>query len=165
MPSLHLLGLAAVLTLAGCVSTIESLKNSPANDLVGQPPLQPGASGEPVVILNNRGGNVVQTIQRRRQLEQSGVPVEVRGYCGSACTLFITMPNACLAPDATVGFHAPRIPNTTIIPPGVDDIMGSYYRNGVLERWNADWKHSLQIQKISAKEYVAADPQTRLCPR
>ena len=36
---------------------------------------------------------------------------------------------------------------------------------GILERWNAEWRHSLKIQKISAQEYVRLDPQTRLCPR
>jgi hypothetical protein len=29
--------------------------------------------------------------------------------------------------------------------------------------WNARWKHSLKMQKISAREYVRLDPQTRLC--
>ena len=36
-------------------------------------------------------------------------------------------------------------------------------RNGILARWNSTWKHSLKIQKISAKEYVRLDPQTRFC--
>ena len=119
--------------------------------------------GKPIVIANNRGGNVIEMVQYRNKLAASGRPVEIRGYCGSACTILITMPNACLAPDGTVGFHAPRIPNTTIIPPLVDEIMARYYRNGILARWNSTWKHSLKMQKISAKEYVRLDPQTRLC--
>lgn len=121
------------------------------------------AAPAPVIIRDNHGGNVIATIQRRNQLERRGAPVRVEGYCGSACTLFITMPNACLARDATVGFHAPRIPNTTIIPPAVDQIMGNYYRNGILARWNGEWKNSLKIHKISAQEYVRLDPETRFC--
>ena len=154
MTSLRMAGLTVFLALSACVSNVSTLEAAPKQQSAGQ---------EKVVIRNNKGGNVLQAIQRRNQLEQWGGPVEVRGYCGSACTLFITMKNACLGPGATVGFHAPRIPNTTYIPPGVDAIMGNYYRNGILARWNSRWKHSLKIEKISAKEYVALDPQTKLC--
>ena len=139
------------LTLAACVATTTA------------PPVEAAPRGKPIVIANNRGGNVIEMVQYRNKLAASGRPVEIRGYCGSACTILITMPNACLAPDGTVGFHAPRIPNTTIIPPLVDEIMARYYRNGILARWNSTWKHSLKMQKISAKEYVRLDPQTRLC--
>lgn len=144
-----LIGLA--LTLAACVATTTA------------PPVEAAPRNKPIVIANNRGGNVIEMVQYRNKLAASGRPVEIRGYCGSACTILITMPNACLAPDGTVGFHAPRIPNTTIIPPLVDEIMARLYRNGILDRWNSTWKHSLKIQKISAKEYVRLDPQTRLC--
>ena len=142
--------LALALTLAACVST-----NPPVAEAAPQ--------GKPIQIWNHRGGNVLDTVQYRNKLAASGRPVEIRGYCGSACTILITMPNACLDPNGTVGFHAPRIPNTTIIPPLVDEIMARFYRNGILARWNSTWKHSLKIQKISAKEYVRLDPQTRFC--
>ena len=144
-----LIGLA--LTLAACVATTTA------------PPVEAAPRGKPIVIANNRGGNVIEMVQYRNKLAASGRPVEIRGYCGSACTILITMPNACLAPDGTVGFHAPRIPGTTIIPPLVDQLMAQYYRNGILRKWNSDWKHSLNMHKISARQYVALDPQTRLC--
>lgn len=152
-PLIHAAFAAAVLALSGCVP-----------DDTASSPMPPPDSQQPVVIGDNRGGNVMAAVQRRNQLERWGGPVEVRGYCGSACTLYITLPNACLGPRATVGFHAPRIPGTKIIPQGVDDIMASYYRNGIKRRWNAEWKHSLEIQKITAREYARLDPQTRLCP-
>lgn len=119
--------------------------------------------GAPIVIMNNRGGNVMEAVQYRQKLAASGRRVEIAGYCRSACTIYITLPNACLSPKATVGFHAPRIPGTTIIPPIVDQIMASYYRNGILQKWNSEWKHSLKMHKISARQYVRLDPQTRLC--
>ena len=125
----------------------------------------PNGPEDPIVINNDKGGNVLAAINRRNRLEASGRPVEIRGYCRSACTMFITLPNACLAPDASVGFHAPRIPNTQVIPPIVDQLMGSHYRNGILRKWNAEWRHSLKMTRISARDYVALDPQTRLCPR
>ena len=116
-----------------------------------------------IFVNNDRGGNVMDMVQTRSRLENSGKPVWIRGYCRSACTIYITLPNACLGPKATVGFHAPRLPGTTIIPPLVDQIMAAHYRNGILRKWNAEWKHSLKMHKISARDYVRLDPQTRLC--
>lgn len=150
--------------LAGCVPADGgTIATSPRTSQTRPPQIAKPARQAPVVIENNRGGNVMAAIGRRNQLQQWGGPVEIRGYCGSACTLFITLPNACLGKNATVGFHAPRLPGTQIIPPGVDDIMARYYRAGIRQRWNSEWKYSLQIQKISADEYRRLDPQTKTC--
>ena len=127
------------------------------------PVAQPAAQG-PIVVRNNRGGNVVQMMAYRSQLAASGRPVQIRGVCNSACTMLTTLPNACLAPDASIGFHAPRIPGTQVIPPIVDQLMATTYRNGIRARWYNEWRHSLTIQSISAREYVRLDPLTRLCP-
>lgn len=177
------LSLLAAVALAGCVTA-----PAPAPGDAGTP--TPGAAGNtgpipphiphspvpwqqpaaataatPIVIQNNHGGNVVQMMAYRSQLASSGRPVEIRGKCNSACTMLTTLPNACLAPDATIGFHAPRIPNTQIIPPIVDQMMATTYRNGIRARWFSEWRHSLVIQSITAREYVALDPMTRLCAR
>ena len=114
-------------------------------------------------VYNDRGGNVLEMVKTRHQLENSGKEVRIRGYCRSACTMLTTMRNACLGPNATIGFHAPRIPNTKIIPPYVPEIMASFYRNGILTKWNREWRHSLSMVKISAKDYVRLDPATKLC--
>ncbi|SMO79673.1 hypothetical protein [Paracoccus laeviglucosivorans] len=124
---------------------------------------QTRGQGDPIVIWNNKGGNVVKAMQYREKLAASGRRVEIRGYCRSACTIYITLPNACLGPQARVGFHAPRIPNTQIIPPIVDELMARYYRNGILQKWNGGWNRSIEMHKITAREYVRLDPQTRLC--
>lgn len=114
-------------------------------------------------VVNDKGGNVLEMVQQRERLARSGKRVRIRGYCRSACTMLITMPNACLGPHARIGFHAPRIPNTSIIPPYVDQIMGSYYRNGIRQRWFGGWNRSLDMNVISAREYVRLDPHTRIC--
>ena len=114
-------------------------------------------------VTNNRGGNVLEMVRYREELARSGKTVRIRGYCRSACTILITLPNACLGPGARVGFHAPRIPNTRIIPPYVDQIMGQYYRGAIRERWFGGWNRSHQMHVISAQDYVRLDPQTRIC--
>lgn len=128
-------------------------------------PLEARAAPPPgtIDIWNDKGGNVMRMVQRRAELEASGKRVRIRGYCRSACTILITLPNACLGPGAKVGFHAPRIPGTTIIPPIVDEIMGSYYRGGIRARWFGGWNRSTKMQVITAHDYVRLDPQTKIC--
>lgn len=116
-------------------------------------------------IWNDKGGNVLQMVRRRAELARSSRPIRIRGVCDSACTILTTLPNACLGPKLTIGFHAPRIPGTTIIPPLVDQIMGEYYRNGIRREWFGGWNRSLSINRISAREYVRLDPQAKICKR
>ncbi|MFC0199535.1 hypothetical protein [Paracoccus rhizosphaerae] len=120
-------------------------------------------AGPFIDVWNNRGGNVLQMVQTRADLARSGRQVRIRGYCRSACTILTTMPNACLGPHARIGFHAPRIPNTQIIPPYVDQIMGNFYRAGIRDRWFGGWNRSMEMQIVSARDYVRMDPQARIC--
>ncbi|WEF23947.1 hypothetical protein [Paracoccus sp. S3-43] len=119
--------------------------------------------GRFIDVNDHRGGNVIQTVQLRERLARSGKTVRIRGYCRSACTILTTMPNACLAADARIGFHAPRLPNTQIIPPLVDEIMGSFYRGGIRDRWFGGWNRSMTMTILSARDYVRLDPQTKIC--
>ncbi|MGN7868248.1 hypothetical protein PARHAE_01669 [Paracoccus haematequi] len=119
--------------------------------------------GRFIDVNDHRGGNVIQTVQLRERLARSGKTVRIRGYCRSACTILTTMPNACLFPDARIGFHAPRIPNTQFIPPLVDEIMGNFYRGGIRDRWFGGWNRSMKMTVLSARDYVRLDPQTKIC--
>lgn len=114
-------------------------------------------------VSNHPGGNVLEMVRYREQLARSGKIVRIRGYCRSACTILTTLPNACLGPRSRIGFHAPRLPGTTIIPPYVDEIMGSYYRNGIRSRWFGGWNRSIKMNVIDARDYVRLDPQTKIC--
>ncbi|WP_347137649.1 hypothetical protein [Paracoccus sp. SSK6] len=119
--------------------------------------------GRFIDVENHRGGNVLQMVQLRERLGRSGKTVRIQGYCRSACTILTTLPNACLAPKSRIGFHAPRIPNTQIIPPLVDEIMGNFYRGGIRDRWFGGWNRSMKMTVLTAREYVRLDPQTRIC--
>jgi hypothetical protein len=119
--------------------------------------------GRFIDVENHRGGNVLQMVQLRERLARSGKTVRIRGYCRSACTILTTLPNACLGPKSRIGFHAPRIPNTQIIPPYVDQIMGNFYRNGIRDRWFGGWNRTMEMQVITARDYVRLDPQSRIC--
>ena len=149
--------LLAGLVLAGCVTETEAGGNGPGDVRV--------SDKAPIVIRNDDGGNVTGYIARREQLAKSGRRVEIRGYCASACTMLTTLPNACLGPKLVIAFHAPHFIGTNIPATMMIGLMGNYYRNGVLKKWNSTWSKSLKMTKISAREYVRLDPQTKLCAR
>lgn len=121
------------------------------------------APSQVINIDSDSGGNVLKTIQRRNELAASGKLVRIRGYCRSACTIYLTLPNACLGPLAEVGFHAPRIAGTKFIPPYVGEMMGRFYRGEIRRRWFAEWQYSLNMHKMSAQEYRLLDPEVRIC--
>lgn len=149
--------LVAGLVLAGCVTETEAGGSTAGSVRV--------SDKAPIVIFNDDGGNVAGYIARRNQLERSGRRVEIRGYCASACTMLTTLPNACLGPKSMMAFHAPHFIGTNIPATMMIGLMGNYYRNGVLKKWNSTWSKSLKMTKISAREYVRLDPQTKLCAR
>lgn len=67
------------------------------------------AAGQtPYVVGDDHGGFLRDRLFELRDLRASGRPVEIRGrICYSTCTMFLGLPNACISPDTTFGFHGP----------------------------------------------------------
>lgn len=122
---------------------------------------RPLPSGDGYVIKNDGGGQLISAETDRAILKLWGGPVRIEGYCNSACLMFTTLPNACLAPDLTLGFHGANVTVGFVGNPQVS----KYLRGGVKQRFDAEWQHIpfTEIHRISAEEYVALDPETRLC--
>lgn len=122
---------------------------------------RPPPVAEPHIIFNDRGGQLISAEADRALLAAWGGRVEIRGKCYSACTMFTTLPNACLGRGAKIGFHGS---NVNMGPVG-NQQMARYLRAGVKERYLAEWQfvpHD-EIHVISAQEYVALDPATQIC--
>lgn len=122
---------------------------------------RPAPEGEPYIIKNDNGGQLLSAEADRASLLAWGGRVEIQGRCASACVIFTTLPNACLAPDARIGFHGSTI---TVGPVG-NPQMARHLRGGVKAAFLDRWQHipTEDIHWITAREYVALDPQTRLC--
>ncbi|CUX79348.1 MAG: hypothetical protein HLUCCA05_14670 [Roseibaca calidilacus] len=66
------------------------------------------AQAAPVsVIHNDNGGSLEERLEMIDQMRRAGQRVEIRGRCASACTMFLGLPNACVARTARLGFHGP----------------------------------------------------------
>lgn len=123
----------------------------------------PGAA-ESVTIRNDGGGNVTAYIERRAQLARVD-SVRIAGKCLSSCTIFTTLPNACVMPRAVIGFHG-TLPRVPFIQMQLDMRLGDFYRGEVRRRYAAEWRHlrgGNEMHVISGRELARLDPEVRLC--
>lgn len=60
-----------------------------------------------MTVTRDMGGSVRERIVQVKSLSQSGAQVRILGTCISACTLLLGVPNACVSPNARLGFHGP----------------------------------------------------------
>lgn len=122
---------------------------------------RPAPTGEPYIIRRDGGGQLISAEADRAMLLAWGGRVEIRGHCNSACVIFTTLPNACLGRGVEIGFHSSNINLGPIGNPQ----MAKYLRGGVKRRYLQEWQFipHTDIHRITAQEYVALDPQTRIC--
>lgn len=99
--------------------------------LAAGPALAAGGRQSPLIIAHDRGGLLGQRSAEVRQIAQSGQRVELRGTCLSACTLYLGVPDVCVAPGARFGFHGPSWHGTPLIASEFErwsQLMASHYR-------------------------------------
>lgn len=118
---------------------------------------------EPYVIEGDNGGQVISAVADRQRLEAWGGAVEIRGQCASACVIFATLPNACIAPDAVLQFHGAYVAGTDIMLPA--DVLAPYMRGEVRRRYEQDWSRTKAFVDVPARDYIRLDPEARLCAR
>lgn len=110
---------------------------------------------EPIVLTDSDGGNIYAHAADWRRYEASGQEVQLRGYCVSACTMFLSLENVCVGPRARFGFHATR-----------GDIFGTYRRflTPPLRAWfDANARRSRVWVWLSVAELQAIQPGVRVC--
>lgn len=148
--------LAAVLlliTLAGCVPVLGILNRVPPDYVIKQPD---GAW----LITEGGGGDVGGHLDYRAKLERDGGRVVIDGGCYSACTVFYSLPKACLTYRAMLGFHAAAGAATNVW----ENAMARHYRAGVLAAYNAVWRHRESLLPLlNRNEMRDLDPETEFC--
>ena len=58
-----------------------------------------------IVITQDNGGQIAPYHDRAAQAARLGQVVRIDGMCGSACTIYLGVPKACITPRATLWFH------------------------------------------------------------
>jgi len=120
-----------------------------------------------ITITNNGGGNIQKFITERNRLAKSGKVVRLAGYCGSACTIFYSLPNACLMKGSSLHFHGAKVP-VPIIDFLAEAIankrLSSFYRSGIKTNFNNDWKHyTMPMKKVSREDAKKLDKDIKFC--
>lgn len=77
-----------------------------------------------LVVEDDYGGAVLARLIQVEKLERTQTPVVVSGICASACTLYLTLPNTCTAPEALWMFHPLHADPTSSLAAFVTDIFG-----------------------------------------
>jgi hypothetical protein len=122
---------------------------------------RPEPVSAPYIIENDGGGQLLSVVDDREMLLRWGGAVQIRGTCASACVIFTTLPNACLAPDLKIGFHGSSV---TLGPVG-NPQMARHLRGGVRAQFEAEWQFIPpdRIHWIDTAAYARLDPQVRIC--
>lgn len=115
-----------------------------------------------ITISNNTGGNVQAFIATRLQLADSDKTVVISGACNSACTIFYSLSNACLAPGAVLGFHGAHGAGPLNVVATTQ--MGLFYRAGIKSNYFDDWKnYTSPLKYVTREEVKALDPDVKFC--
>ena len=88
-------------------------------------------AGSVFVVRSDRGGLLGQRSEEIRALRASGQRVELRGTCLSACTMYLSLPNVCVAASASFGFHGPSRGQRALPPAEFEhwsEVMARNYR-------------------------------------
>lgn len=76
--------------------------------LVALYPAPTNAAQKTIIVRNDKGGALSARVDLIREYKQQDLQLEIRGrYCLSACTMFLSLQNVCVAPDTMFGFHGP----------------------------------------------------------
>ena len=91
-----------------------------------------------IEISNDRGGLILDRMTEIQLLRQTGQAVRIIGnICYSTCTMFLGLPQTCVSPQTTFGFHGPSRYGRPLEPAVFEQasqIMASHYPE-VLKDW------------------------------
>ena len=95
-------------TVFGCIAGISSLTVPDISWADARANLRVVSQLSPMVIRNDRGGLLRDRISELHRLNRSGQAVRIEGrICYSTCTMYLGLPQTCVSPDTTFGFHGP----------------------------------------------------------
>lgn len=112
-----------------------------------------------MIVTSDRGGLLGQRSDAIQLLRASGQRVELRGLCLSACTMYLSLPNVCVAPTAVFGFHGPsrnqkRLPQREF--EHWSEVMADNYREPLRSWYMSEARYTITgYHKISGADLIA----------
>lgn len=113
---------------------------------------------QPLVIRDDAGGRVDWRAEKIEKLRQSGQPVQLRGECMSACTMYLALPQVCVAANATFGFHGPSFYGIPLSDHDFNywsDVIAAHYPAPIAEWYMAEARYSMnRTRRIRGSELI-----------
>jgi hypothetical protein len=90
------------------------------------------------------------------QYNASGERFRIDSHCQSACTIFLSIRNVCITPNATLLFHAGGSPNRARMNPGSTQHMLAAYNPALRQYVLAHhFMDTFEFHAISAREMIS----------
>jgi len=128
----------------------------------------PVAPVDPIVLDDSEGGQISTFLDFFKAIKASHVPVQIRGWCFSACTLVLMMPKEqlCVEPGALFGFHLATTGGgftSTPLPEITQALYKRYMPAGVLA-WLATKTLTSDLSYLTADEAIGLDAVAACAP-
>jgi hypothetical protein len=90
------------------------------------------------------------------QYNASGERFRIDSHCQSACTMFLSIRNVCVTPDATLLFHAGGNMRKGIINPARSQQMASHYKSALRQYVMANhYMDTFEFHSVSGSEIIS----------
>lgn len=125
------------------------------------PLAMPVSASTVIQVSNDGGGSISARVTQINAIRSQGHRIEIRkGYCNSACTLYLGLPNTCVSPTASFGFHGPQLATKGLVmlPSQFEkwsQVMANHYP-GQLRRWFLDSaRFSTDLITVKGEQLIA----------
>lgn len=115
-----------------------------------------------VVIENDLGGSLNRYAREFKAYQKSGERVEIAGRCASACTIYIALPNACIHPEAKLGFHTATAFGLAPSEAG-NKWVAQFYPAKLKAKFMGEYSKSLGFTWLRGHEVLAMNPRAKAC--
>ncbi|EET48904.1 hypothetical protein [Thalassobium sp. R2A62] len=114
---------------------------------------------EPLIVGNDRGGLLLERLRQLTRLSRESRPVQIRGnICFSTCTMYIGLPNTCVLPTTTFGFHGPSSHGRALSPATFDQassIIADHYPPALREWYMETGRYRVNnMYRISGQNLI-----------
>ncbi|WP_411839785.1 hypothetical protein [Paracoccus sp. ME4] len=82
-----------------------------------------------LIVARDFGGNIGLRFREIESLRAEGRKVEIRGTCASACTMYLALPDTCVAPQVEMRFHGPSVDGRPVKGPAFNTVSGIMARS------------------------------------
>jgi hypothetical protein len=116
-------------------------------------------SSSPLVVGNDRGGRLRVRLTQLGELRKSRRPVKITGaICYSTCTMFLGLPQTCISPNTTFGFHGPSSYGRALDPTTFNRasrVIASYYPQALRTWFMETGRYKINsVYKVKGREII-----------